>query len=175
MGVLYAYTRPIGIASCMAALSEGMHQLTFTVLDSHGNQGQTMQLLSVLSSSDVDNDGDGYSEEEGDCNDENPNISPGTTESLNGLDDDCDGLVDNGTDGFDDDGDGYSEVEGTVMMQMRLSTQVLKRFVTVSIGIVTVCWITIRSASMMMGMDTMSKMETVMMAMPPSVQWHKRS
>ena len=102
----------IGIASCMATLSEGMHQLTFTVTDSHGNQGQTMQLLSVLSSSDVDNDGDGYSEEEGDCNDENANISPGTEETLNGLDDDCDGQVDNGTTGFDDDGDGFSEVEG---------------------------------------------------------------
>ena len=53
----------IGIASCMTALSEGMHQLTFSVLDSHGNQGQTMQLLSVLSSSDVDNDGDGKLED----------------------------------------------------------------------------------------------------------------
>ena len=92
----------IGIASCVTTLPEGMHQLTYTVTDSHGNQGQAMQLLSVLSSNDVDNDGDGFSEEDGDCNDENANISPGTEEALNGLDDDCDGQVDNGTTGFDD-------------------------------------------------------------------------
>ena len=102
----------IGIALCTAQLSIGMHELTFIVEDTHGNIGQTLQLFSILSSSDVDNDGDGLSEDDGDCNDENPNISPNTVETLNGLDDDCDGRVDNGTTGFDDDGDGYSELEG---------------------------------------------------------------
>ena len=31
-----------------------------------------------------------------DCNDANPSIFPGATESCDGLDHDCDGLIDNG-------------------------------------------------------------------------------
>lgn len=80
-----------------------------------------------------DDDGDGYSELIGDCNDDAPDVYPGADEppctgededcdgvsgleeeSLNGIDDDCDPaqIVDNGTEGWDDDGDGLSELEG---------------------------------------------------------------
>ncbi len=41
-----------------------------------------------------DSDGDGYSEDEGDCNDESPAIAPGTFEKCNGIDDDCNGSTD---------------------------------------------------------------------------------
>ena len=68
-----------------------------------------------------DDDGDGYCENEvaclggwtiGDCNDGDDQAFPGNPEVVNGADDDCDGVVDNGTDAVDDDGDGYTELGG---------------------------------------------------------------
>ena len=52
----------------------------------------------------VDNDGDGYSECAGDCDDANPALHPGAAEVCDGRDNDCDGLVDEGF--TDSDGDG---------------------------------------------------------------------
>jgi hypothetical protein len=43
----------------------------------------------------VDNDGDGLSECAGDCNDADPAIHPGAAEVCDGLDNNCDGIVDN--------------------------------------------------------------------------------
>ena len=57
-----------------------------------------------------DDDGDGYSEREGDCNDGDATIHPGAEETLNEIDDDCNGNVDEGTYNFDDDGDGYVDI-----------------------------------------------------------------
>ena len=59
-----------------------------------------------------DDDGDGYTETAGDCDDDDPSAHPGATEWLDGVDEDCDGIIDEGTDGYDDDGDGYTELEG---------------------------------------------------------------
>src|SRR5688572_13557305 len=77
---------------------------------------------------DVDNDGwgnasiwvdaptqpAGYVANPGDCNDNNPSIRPGAIEVCNGVDDDCDGAVDEGGIGqtwyFDADQDGYGGV-----------------------------------------------------------------
>jgi hypothetical protein len=65
---------------------------------------------------DVDNDGDGFSENQGDCNDNNLTIHPGAIETCgDGIDQDC-----NGSDlqclpdplNIDDDGDGFSENQG---------------------------------------------------------------
>jgi uncharacterized membrane protein len=45
----------------------------------------------------VDADGDGYSTCGGDCNDDNPAVHPGASDtSCNGIDDNCDGVVDEG-------------------------------------------------------------------------------
>lgn len=58
-----------------------------------------------------DDDGDGFTEEDGDCVDSNDQISPRSNEDMaNGIDDDCDGIVDLGT--SDSDGDGFSEAAG---------------------------------------------------------------
>ena len=48
-----------------------------------------------------DYDGDGYSQYEGDCDDTNPNIHPGASDgsdACNGIDDDCNGMIDDGVD-----------------------------------------------------------------------------
>lgn len=51
---------------------------------------------------DPDNDGDGYSQAQGDCDDQNPQIHPGATEvSGNSSDEDCSGVAN------DQDGDGF--------------------------------------------------------------------
>ncbi len=44
--------------------------------------------------SQVDHDGDGYSEDDGDCDDDDSGSSPAGTESWDGVDNDCDGSVD---------------------------------------------------------------------------------
>lgn len=69
-------------------------------------------LLGPAWSSTDDNDGDGYSEATGDCDDTDPTIYPHAPESCDGIDDDCDDTIDEGTPCFDDDGDGLTEEEG---------------------------------------------------------------
>jgi uncharacterized protein (TIGR03382 family) len=59
-----------------------------------------------------DDDGDGATEVDGDCHDADPAIGPHAVEVLDGIDNDCDGVRDDGTERVDDDGDGLSEREG---------------------------------------------------------------
>ena len=62
-----------------------------------------------------DLDGDGYSIADGDCNDERPDMRPEGSEVCDGLDNDCDGEVDENTANtwyIDGDGDGYGAGEG---------------------------------------------------------------
>lgn len=42
----------------------------------------------------VDDDGDGWTEAMGDCNDSDPNLHPELSDVCDGQDDDCDGLID---------------------------------------------------------------------------------
>jgi hypothetical protein len=60
-----------------------------------------------------DRDGDGWFDVL-DCAPDDPAVSPGAAELAvaNGVDDDCDGVVDEDTRGRDDDGDGLSEDQG---------------------------------------------------------------
>jgi len=59
-----------------------------------------------------DEDRDGFTVDGGDCADEDAARAPGQAEVANGLDDDCDGTVDEGTAQGDDDGDGLSDEQG---------------------------------------------------------------
>lgn len=54
-----------------------------------------------------DLDQDGVTSCGGDCDDGDADIGPGRPESANGVDDDCDRLIDEGTTPYDNDGDGY--------------------------------------------------------------------
>lgn len=59
-----------------------------------------------------DADGDGLTEEQGDCHDGAADIRPGAPETVDGRDESCDGVADDGTLATDDDGDGFSEEQG---------------------------------------------------------------
>ncbi len=65
---------------------------------------------SINSCSDQDNDGYNYLD---DCDDNNPNINPSTMEICNGIDDNCDDLIDEDLDlftyYFDNDNDGFGD------------------------------------------------------------------
>ncbi len=68
----------------------------------------------------VDDDGDGVTEDQGDCDDTRYTVAPGRSETCDGQDNDCDGTIDEGFDAdgiggsdcVDDDGDGFSEYDG---------------------------------------------------------------
>ncbi len=61
---------------------------------------------------DFDGDGDGVVSCAGDCDDGDDTVGPGATEVCDGVDQDCDGVVDEDTECSDDDGDGVPEMYG---------------------------------------------------------------
>ena len=82
----------------------GVLVLTGTSVTNAGGNG-------IVALGDFDNDG--YSVAEGDCNDNSSTINPGRAETLGNLiDDDCDGIADDGASTTDSDGDGYTLADG---------------------------------------------------------------
>ncbi len=107
-----------GVANCAVTLPVGEYMVTFTATDSHGYQGELTFPWSVLPLTQIDNDGDGYTEEEGDCDDANPALYPTAEELVDQIDNDCNGFVDDQTPYFDDDGDCFCETlpcNGTIL------------------------------------------------------------
>ncbi len=103
-----------GLASCFQALSVGEHNLVFEAVDLDGESGRATAYFEVLAASSLDGDGDGWTGDQGDCDDGDDDVYPGATEYANGVYDDCDGVIDDETDYYDDDGDCFCEVEPCV-------------------------------------------------------------
>jgi hypothetical protein len=98
-----------GLAECDALLTAGSHLLTFAVSNSSGYEAYATAYFDVISVLDIDDDGDGFTENQGDCDDNDPTLAPGQPEVANGLDDNCNDTIDEGTVSYDDDGDCFCE------------------------------------------------------------------
>ena len=111
---------------CEFYVPSGTHSVTVrTVTDSTINAGSYAYFDEVAltasasfsppESLSADDDGDGYSEVDGDCDDDDASLSPGATEYCDGIDNDCDGSTDEASSAdastwyFDGDGDGYGD------------------------------------------------------------------
>ena len=82
--------------------------LALACSDKSGDSGTT------VSSYETDDDGDGLSEVDGDCDDTDPTILPGADELCDGVDNDCNGILDDGAGDMqtfyeDRDGDGAGD------------------------------------------------------------------
>ena len=86
------------------------------------NDGDEVNLYSTdpNNPNDDDADGDGFSIADGDCNDNDATIYPGATDICDGLDNDCDGAIDEdatvNTYYYDADGDGYGDLSNSIIV-----------------------------------------------------------
>ncbi len=105
-----AFTEPESAAtSWTAPYDDGVVLIAIAVSDARATSSRT---IPVLVGPGVDNDEDGFAVAQGDCDDEDATIYPGAPEPADGLDNDCDGEIDEGSDEVDDDGDGFSDLQG---------------------------------------------------------------
>lgn len=88
----------------------GNWEVRLEATDAQGNIGVATSYIIVTDAGAVDNDNDGWTPNMGDCNDNDPNVSPDDIEICgNDIDEDCSGFDDD----LDFDGDGYVDAECT--------------------------------------------------------------
>jgi hypothetical protein len=90
-----------------SSLSVGEHTVTLSATDSATQVGSDSVTFTVVGADDWDADGDGWTPNEGDCDDGDASTNPGATESCDDIDNDCDGEIN------EDQGDGYEPNDTT--------------------------------------------------------------
>lgn len=82
-----------GHTSIGTSLIAGVHTIRLTATDELAQTGSDTIVLTVYDSNDVDDDGDGWTENTGDCDDTNGGTYPGAEEQCDSVDNNCDGVV----------------------------------------------------------------------------------
>jgi hypothetical protein len=100
------------VAIPVSKLEDGPDTLVVEVYDLCGRMASGSLPIAVNRGDSDDDDGDGWGESSGDCDDNSDAVYPFAAEAQDGLDNDCDGSKDDGTDAWDDDSDGFSEDDG---------------------------------------------------------------
>ncbi len=102
-----------GVSDGDEVLLHGSNPLDTDSDDGGADDGTEINIDSTdpLQPADDDADGDGFSIADGDCDDTNAAINPGATEICDGIDNNCDGTIDESGDLFyvDADGDGFGD------------------------------------------------------------------
>jgi hypothetical protein len=94
-----------------AELSHGVDTLEVRVVDDNDAIAIATTTISWMYLSESDDDGDGFSDAD-DCDDNDQTTYPEAAEVWDGADNDCDGIIDEDTEGVDDDGDTVTEADG---------------------------------------------------------------
>jgi hypothetical protein len=98
-----------GIRQDVVPVAPGDTELRLTLTDGRGLVNDCF--VSIYVDPCLDEDGDGWSTCDGDCDDADASSYPGGVEDADGADNDCNGTADDGTALVDDDGDGYTELD----------------------------------------------------------------
>ena len=85
------------IAFTTEGLVGGTHTITLKVTDSDSKQARKNIQVTINDPNDRDDDGDGWTENQGDCDDASPVVNPDMQDICDDKDNDCDGKV-NGSD-----------------------------------------------------------------------------
>lgn len=82
-----------GAVSTAYALTAGIHTITLAATDGAGLVGSDAVVITVEDPLARDDDGDGFSENDGDCDDAEPRYNPDATDICDAEDNDCSGYV----------------------------------------------------------------------------------
>lgn len=82
-----------GAVSTAYTLSAGIHTVTLSATDASGLVGSDAIVVTVEDPLDRDDDGDGWTENAGDCDDADPRLNPDATDICDAEDNDCSGYV----------------------------------------------------------------------------------
>ena len=115
--VAYAYVNNSAVSVELPGQPPGTHPVELRFLSRNDELMHTATLEIEVRSEPLDSDHDGFLPPLAggrDCDDTNPNAHPDAHEGTkaNGIDDNCNGIIDDGTTAYDDDGDGVTEDDG---------------------------------------------------------------